>query len=116
MAKFMCVFRGGAFVEKGLSPAEVGAHLQKWNVWVSGLAKAGHIEPGGSPLQGGGKVIRGRNKLVTDGPYAEAKDLVTGNLILIAASLDEATDIAHGCPIYEFDGSLELRPVFEREG
>ena len=53
---------------------------------------------------------------VTDGPYAEAKDLVTGSLIVTAGSLDDATRLAAGCPIFEFDGSVEVRPVFQREG
>ena len=114
MAKFMYVFRGGAFVQQGLSPAELGAHLQKWTAWIGELAKAG-AHDGGAAVQGGGKTIRGARKAVTDGPYAEAKDLVTGNLVVIATSLDEATRLALGCPIFEFDGSVEVRPVLERE-
>ncbi len=39
MAKFMYVFRGGGFVVKGLSPAELGAHLGKYSkIVVSGIA------------------------------------------------------------------------------
>ena len=49
--------------------------------------------------------------MVTDGPYAELKDLVTGNLAIEAASLDEAAKLALGCPIYIYDGSVEVRPV-----
>ena len=48
---------------------------------------------------------------MTDGPYAESKDLVTGSLVLEAASLDEATELALGCPVFEMGGSLEVRPV-----
>jgi hypothetical protein len=114
VAKFMYVFRGGAFVQQGLSPAELGAHLQKWTTWIGELAKAGEHD-GGAAVQGGGKTIRGTRKAVTDGPYAEAKDLVTGNLVVKATSLDEATQLAMGCPIFEFDGSVEVRPVLERE-
>ena len=115
MAKFMYVFRGGAFVEQGLSPAELGAHLQKWTTWVGELSKSG-VSDGGAPLQNGGKTIRGTRQTVTDGPYAEAKDLVTGSLIVTAGSLDDAARLAAGCPIFEFDGSVEVRPVFQREG
>ena len=114
MAKFVYVFRGGAWVQKGLSPAEMQAHLQKWGVWVRELAQAGrHL--GGNPVQAEGKSIRGRDRVVTDGPYAESKDLVTGNLLVQADTLDAATDLARGCPIFEFDGSVEVRPVFEME-
>ena len=115
MAEFMYVFRGGAFVQQGLSPAELGAHLQKWTTWVGELAKSG-VHQGGHAVQGAGKTIRGTRQTVTDGPYAEAKDLVTGNLVVLAASIEEATRLASGCPIFEFDGSVEVRPILEREG
>ena len=48
--------------------------------------------------------------MVTDGPYAESKDLVTGSLIVEAASLEDAIDLARTCPTYEFGGSVEVRP------
>jgi hypothetical protein len=113
MAKFMFVFRGGGIVEKGLSPAELGAHLEKWKVWVGELAKEGHHDGVvGAPLQNAGKVVRGKGKAVIDGPFAEAKDMVTGTLTVLADSLDAATAIALGCPIYEFDGSVEVRPIY----
>jgi hypothetical protein len=114
MAKFMYVFRGGAFVTPGLSPTEMQAHLQKWYAWADALAKAGRTK-GGQPLDNRGRTIRGRDRLVTDGPYAESKDLVTGSLVIDAASLEEATELAHHCPIFEFDGSVEVRPVLEQE-
>jgi hypothetical protein len=116
MAKFMYVFRGGGIVEKGLSPAELGAHLGKWTAWITELAKAGHNEVVGPPLQMPGKTVRGKDKQITDGPFAEGKDLVTGTLLVIAETLDEATELALGCPVYEFDGSVEVRPILVHEG
>ena len=110
MAKFMYIFRGGAFVTPGLSPTEMQAHLEKWYAWAGALAEQGRSS-GGHPLHNGGKTIRGHDRVVTDGPYAESKDLVTGSLVLEAASLEEATELALGCPIFEMGGSLELRPV-----
>jgi hypothetical protein len=110
-SKFMFIFRGGGIViQPPPPPAEVGAHLAKWTVWVDGLTKAGHTEPGPPPLENGGKTVRGHSKTVTDGPYAEAKDLVSGVLLVNAASLEEAVELARGCPIYEYDGSVEVRP------
>jgi hypothetical protein len=114
MAKFMYVFRGGAFVTPGLSPTEMQRHMEKWYAWADGLAKQGR-HTGGHPLQNGGRTIRGQERIVTDGPYAEAKDLVTGSLVVEAASLDEATDLARACPVFEFGGSLEVRPLLEEE-
>jgi hypothetical protein len=115
MSKFMFVFRGGAFVTPGLAPGEIQAHLKKWTDWVTAMAKEGQHVPGGHPLKSQGVTVRGRDKAVTDGPYAESKDLVTGSLLIEAASLEDAGTIARGCPIFEFDGSVEVRPVLERE-
>ncbi len=114
MAKFMYVFRGGAFVTRGLSATEMQAHLEKWNAWSSALAKAGR-RPSGHPVDRQGKTVRGADRVVTDGPYAESKDLVTGNLVIEAGSLDEATEVARDCPIFEFEGSVEVRPVLASE-
>jgi hypothetical protein len=112
MPKFMFLFRGGGIVvQPPPPPAEIGAHLAKWTEWVGGLVKAGHAEPAAGPLENGGKVVRGSGRAVTDGPYAEAKDLVSGILIVSASSLDAAVELARGCPVYEYDGSVEVRPL-----
>lgn len=114
MSKFMYIFRGGGIVvQPPLSPADIGAHLAKWTAWIDGLSKAGHTEAHLPPLENGGKTVRGSSKTVTDGPFAEAKDLVSGILVISAASLDEAVQLARGCPIYEYSGSVEVRPLME---
>jgi hypothetical protein len=115
MAKFIYLFRGGLFVEKGLSATAMQDHLKLWGAWIGELAKQGH-EPAGHPVQHEGRTIRGKGKVVTDGPYAELKDLVTGDLAIEAASLDVAAELAKGCPILMFDGSVEVRPVAEIDG
>jgi hypothetical protein len=114
MAKFMYIFRGGAFVTPGLSPTEMQRHMEKWYAWADELAKQGR-HTGGNPLHNGGRTIQGHERLVTDGPYAESKDLVTGSLVIEAASLDEATELALACPVFELGGSLEVRPVLGQE-
>jgi hypothetical protein len=115
MARFMYIFRGGGVVTPGLTPTEMQQHLEKWRAWAERLSKAGHHR-GGQPVQNRGKVIRGNGRVVTDGPFAESKDMVTGSLILEAASLEEATELARDCPVFVYDGSVEIRPVLELEG
>ena len=48
---------------------------------------------------------------MTDGPYAEAKDLVLGFIIVEARDLAEAAELSKGCPMLDGDGSVEIRPV-----
>ena len=108
MASFLYVFRGGANV--GASPQQMQEHMQKWAAWIQQLSKTGNFKAG-DPLEAEGKVIRGRKKVVTDGPYAEAKDLVGGYLLISAKNLDEAVELSRGCPIFDSEGSVEVRPI-----
>ncbi len=111
MEKFVFLFRGGHYAE--LSPEETQVHMQKWFKWVETLSKDG-VYAGGDPLQPGGKQVTGKNKVVTDGPYIEAKEMVGGYFIVNAESLDEATEISKDCPIFEVDGRLEVRQIRKR--
>jgi hypothetical protein len=106
MANFLYIFRGDTM--KGLSPAEMEANMNQWRAWMGQLSQAGHFK-GGDPLGPGGRVLTGKKKAVTDGPFGETKDLVGGYLVVTAANLDEATELARGCPIFERDGSVEVR-------
>ena len=111
--KFMLIFRGGAVSRHDLSPAELQAHVEKWYRWSDELARQGRRNAG-TALDNPGATVRGHERVVTDGPYAESKDLVTGSLIFEAASLEDAIDVARTCPTYEFGGSVEVRPVQDR--
>jgi len=52
---------------------------------------------------------------VTDGPFAETKEVLGGFSIIEAKDIDEAARIAEGCPILEGEGSVEVRPVMPFE-
>jgi hypothetical protein len=85
--------------------------MQKWLTWFKDLGANGHVKDPGHPLQTTGKVVRGQQKIVTDGPYAEAKDVVGGYTLIEARDLAQAAELAKGCPILEVGGSVEVRPV-----
>ena len=52
-------------------------------------------------------------KTVTDGPFAEAKDLVGGYTLVEASDLAQAAELTSGCPILEIGGSVEVRPIMK---
>jgi hypothetical protein len=60
-----------------------------------------------------GKTVSGAKKTVTDGPYAEGKEIAGGYFVVLAKSLDEATKIAKECPDYDYNGSVEVREVMK---
>jgi hypothetical protein len=106
----MLIFRGGAVARDDVSPSVLQAHVERWYTWADELARQGRRNVG-TPLDNRGKAVRGHERIVTDGPYAESKDLVTGAMIIDAASLEDAVEVARRCPTYEFGGSVEVRPV-----
>jgi hypothetical protein len=113
MPRFMFIFRGGGYASPGsASPTEIQQHLARWNTWTKALLDSGR-NAAGQPLAypATGKTLRGTERIVTDGPYAESKDLVSGTLVFDAASLEEAAELARDCPIFEYDGSVEVRPL-----
>jgi hypothetical protein len=108
MAEYLYLFRGGEM--RKMSPDVMQKQMERWRSWIGDLAKQGKFK-GGEPLEEGGRTLTGKSKTVTDGPYAEAKDLVGGYLIVTAGSLDEATEMARGCPIFEVNGTVEVRTI-----
>ena len=107
MSTFMFLFRGG---HEPTSPEEMQAQMQKWMGWIEQLRKQGKYIAG-EPLQGSGKVVSSRRKIITDGPFAEGKELVGGYFLVQAETLDEAVQMSKDCPIFETDGSVEIRPI-----
>ncbi|MES1216816.1 MAG: YciI family protein [Bacteroidota bacterium] len=67
----------------------------------------------GEPLAPGGKLISGKNKNVTDGPYTEGKEVVGGFFIISAANMDEAVEISKDCPDFDKGGSVQVRHVMK---
>jgi hypothetical protein len=110
MSEFVFLYRGA---ERPTSPQDAQQVMQKWMSWLQDLGRKGHIKDQGQPLDPTGKVVKGKQKIVTDGPFAEAKDLVGGYTLVEARDLAEAAELSKGCPIFERNGFVEVRPVMK---
>jgi hypothetical protein len=108
MSEFTYLFRGR--LTSG-SPDEMQAHFQAWVAWFKELDGTGRLKERGHPLERAGAVVIGKQKIVHDGPFAEAKDIVGGYVVIEAADLAQAVEVSKGCPILEVGGSVEVRPV-----
>jgi hypothetical protein len=108
MADFTCLYRGRADISTAEQRQQ---HLSKWRVWFQQLGDGGHLKELGHPLEPAGMVVKGGNKTVTDGPFAEAKDIIGGFSIVAAKDLAQAVELSKGCPILEVGGSVEVRPI-----
>ena len=111
MANYMYLFRRDEATVRSLSPEQMQQTMKKWMGWIDTLKNDGHIKQMGERLDGTGKVVRGRAKAVTDGPYVEVKDCVGGFMLVEAKNVDEAVELSKGCPILEIDGTVEVRPI-----
>ena len=109
MSEFLYLYRGG---DRAGSPEEMQKVMQKWVAWMKDLGARGHLKDAGHPLEQTGKVLK-QGKTVTDGPFAEAKDLVGGYTLVEARDLAHATELAQGCPILERGGLVEVRPIMK---
>jgi hypothetical protein len=101
--------------EAGVLPSsQLIAAMTKYN---EELAKAGVMQAGEGlrPSSQGARVrFEGKKRTVTDGPFAETKELIAGFWIWKVQSLEDAIEWLKRAP---FDGGaeLEIRPIFEAE-
>jgi hypothetical protein len=108
MSEFVYLYRGS---DRSGAPQERQQTMQKWGVWMKELGEKGHIKDQGNPLGLTGKVVKDRKGTVSDGPYAEAKDVVGGYTLIEAKDMAQAVQLAAGCPIFDMGGFVEVRPV-----
>ena len=113
--RFMVIVKADKNSEAGVMPShDLLAAMGKYN---EELVKAGVMLAGDglAPSSKGARVkFEGAKRTVTDGPFAETKELVAGFWIWKVASKQEAIDWLKRAP---FDGGteVELRQVFEME-
>jgi hypothetical protein len=58
--------------------------------------------------------VTGGRTLMTDGPFADTKEVLGGFCLIEAANLDEAIEVAARVPTARFGGVVEVRPVVPR--
>ncbi len=93
------------------SNEEIQAAIDAFYGWYEAHVAAGRFMPGQRLATGGKLVSRGG---VSDGPFAEAKEVIGGYWFIMAGSLDEAAAIAAANPCLACGLTFEVRPI-ERE-
>ncbi|HEY6900594.1 MAG TPA: YciI family protein [Puia sp.] len=96
--------------EKQPTPEQLKGYMEQYHAWVDGIVAQGQFV-GGKGLSPEGKVLKAKG-VVTDGPFAEIKESIAGFIIIRANSLEEAVQLAQGCPILNGEGnSVEVRKI-----
>lgn len=108
MTKYLFIYRNPPGPEKQPSPEEMQQMLKQWSDWKEKFKE--HVVDMGDGLKSGGRVVDASG--VTDGPFAEAKELVGGFSVIEAKDYDEAVAVAKACPItFMPDYNIEIREM-----
>src|SRR5262245_5470465 len=108
MQKYLVFLRSAPVKQEAPSPEQMKQMYAAFNAWQEKY-KANIVDMGGR-LKGGGKVLTSDG--VTDGPFAEAKEVVGGFMIVSGKSYDEAVEVAKGCPGVVRPGAIvEIREI-----
>ena len=104
--------------EPTMEGAEFEAYMGEWFAYSTALAEAGALVDGYA-LQDADTAttvqVRNGERIVTDGPFIESKEVIGGYYVIDVANLDEALDWAAKIPNVHF-GTVEVRPVMEFDG
>ncbi len=115
--RFMIIIKATPASEDGAMPDQtVLEAMGKFNeeLVANGIMLAGE---GLQPSSKGARVhFKGNDRTVTDGPFAETKELIAGFWIWQCKSLAEATSWVKRCPNpFNEESEIEIRQVFELE-
>jgi len=111
MKEFVLVFRDSNNPDFKPSPEQMQEVLSSWMNWMGGIAAQNKLVDRGSRLSVTNAKTVKPNNVVTDGPYMEIKEFINGYTIVKTANIDEAVDLAKGCPILKIGGNVEVRAI-----
>jgi hypothetical protein len=111
-SEYMLLFRGTQW-DRDMSPEQMQRAAGHFMAWFESLKATGKATAG-QPLQREGRVITKNGRTISDGPYAESKEAIGGYFLLNVTSMEEAVQIAKGCPGLDVGITVEVRPVAER--
>jgi hypothetical protein len=111
MKEFVLVFRTFDNPEFTASPEQMQEMLTNWMNWMGGIAAQDKLVNRGSRLSiSNAKTVK-PNNVVVDGPYTEIKEFINGYTVIKAGDINEAVEMASGCPILQTGGNVEVRAV-----
>ena len=111
MKEFILLFRANYQDISGVSAKETQERNNRWMDWIDDLVDQNHLAEGGNHLTSEGKILRS-NETITVEPIQENIESILGYILILATSLDEAVELAKGCPILSGKGtSVEVREI-----
>jgi hypothetical protein len=105
MGKYVLLYQGGAGMM--LTEEARNAELARWGVWYGQLGAA--VVDGGNPFGPAAK------RVLSSGEVADQAggQMATGYTIVSAGSLDQAAQMAQGCPVLASGGEVTVYETFD---
>ncbi len=114
MKEFALIFRLKDIADFKPSPEQMQERMN----WLASIASQNKLVDKGNtllPIPGSAKTVKADN-VVTDGPYTEIKEFISGYVVIRAENIDEAVEIAKANPIFDqVGGNIEVREVLKRD-
>lgn len=113
MKEFALLFRLDNLENFKPSPEQMQERMN----WLAGIAAQNKLVDKGNtllPLTENAKTVRA-NGTVTDGPYTEIKEFISGYIVIRSATIEDAIQIAKENPIFKVGGNIEIREVLKRD-
>lgn len=111
MKTFVMLLHDAGSFPADISPDQIQAIIRRYVAWRQKIQANGRKVDGHKLTDGEGRVMRGAGSpKVTDGPYAEAREVIGGLFIIQANSYEEVVELSKDCPHLDF-GTIEIREV-----
>lgn len=115
MAQYMLLLHQVPNYNMDLPREKMLEMTKRYMAWADGLRQKGKMVGGEKLAVGGVRHIKVKDgkPVASDGPYAEAKDVIGGYFVIEAADASEAETIARECPHLALSGTnwVEIRPI-----
>lgn len=106
MKEFVLIFRLRDHADSTPSPEQVRERMN----WLAGVAAQNKLADKGKSLSiSNARTIT--SETVTDGPYTEIKEFISGYMVVKTETIEEAIELAKGNPILKIGGNVEVREV-----
>lgn len=111
MKEFALIFRINDIKDFKPSPEQMQERLN----WLAGIVAQNKLVDKGNtllPVPGSARTLH-PNNVITDGPYTEIKEFISGYVIVKTDTIEEALELAKSNPIFKIGGSIEIRELLK---
>jgi len=113
MHQYLLILRDDPAIFHQMSPQQIQEVFAKYVAWRARMQEAGRLVGGNKLEDNTGRVLTASpssQMRITDGPFAESKELIGGYFMINADSYEDAVELCRDCPHLEY-GAIEVRRV-----